>query len=124
MTVCLCLSVCLSVPCDYDYAQTPFVRFVNLGGFFLRFFSDRILRRVAPCRAVRRRIRGLRERLQNVCVRCWVWLCVQKRWGFPSGKRDQLTSQLQLLIRRMLEPDIMMRNTVTQILASDWLARR
>jgi len=50
--------------------------------------------------------------------------CMQKRWGFPSGKRDQLSTQLQQLIRRMLEPDIMMRNTVTQILASDWLARR
>ena len=49
---------------------------------------------------------------------------MQKRWGFPSGKRDQLSTQLQQLIRRMLEPDIMMRNTVTQILASEWLVRR
>jgi len=50
--------------------------------------------------------------------------CVQKRWGFPSAKRDHLSSQLQHLIRRLLEPDIMLRNTVSQILTSDWLARR
>jgi len=53
-----------------------------------------------------------------------IMMMMQKRWGFPSGKRDQLSAQLQQLIRRMLEPDIMMRNTVTQILASDWLTRR
>lgn len=46
---------------------------------------------------------------------------IKKRWGFPSSKKDQLSSMLQQLVRRMLEPDSMARITLSQILTSEWV---
>jgi len=45
----------------------------------------------------------------------------KKKWSFPSNRKDRITSTCQLLVKRMLDPDITSRITLNQLLANDWV---